>query len=932
MPKNQIIQPPVIQPRVISIEQLYSVFRQSPDPVLLLGAGASIKSGIPLGDEIVEKAVRWEYCRSRSLDYEDIRVKRSDWLAWLKEHTWYVSSSLADNYPLVTKHLLQPKHNRKQFFLSVLNPDIPPSAGYQRLAEFMFLRLVRTVLTTNFDRVLIDLCRARKRPRHVNVIETPSDHIKLSTDPDLPQLAYIHGSVDHYTDKNDIDEIQEMDKALANRLTPILRDHPLIIVGYRGAEPSIMQHLLTGFARLADNYRHGIYWCGYEYKGPTDLHPLVHELAGTIGTNFQVVPIQGFDELMEELWGLYQHRSANAVESPKLIMKTAADVAATFDMQAMSNVDLDEVEWASMRSRMVNYCREMEVRVPTDIGRDWVVDRLCQFDLAIRDRNSEIQLTAAGYLLFTAKPQERLPAARVELKFQGEEQIVEGSLWNQLEMILNAFAEFNRPFRLKGEISETVYPYPPLSLKEVVVNALVHRSYEIDQHVVIQVESNRIIFTSPGGLVADVVRQAGDTSLQEHIKRGSRGIKGYRNPVIADLFYSVGDMDKKGSGLSDVVRLVADNGGQVEFGPIEDNTAFQVTIYSRPEAVDTVTGTATRLVVPTKFAVNLLEVLEMPTQVWYGETIAKRVRDIWLRTDRQWLPSFIIEPPFLVSFSDMSDERNPLREHIDVDTIGEEGVAELFGDSDGKNRLVWLLNESIYKHLEYRGLIVDKKRKRAYYPRANIDDGRRLVTYQARLRRPTRTVTKPIVSQTTEKVRYWEHESFSFLLEQFENSWALQLVPGYVFTTNGIARLLDGDKVTKLSTKRASRDYNSQVHNDLVFWSWVVSGGEPSSFSLSHLPRTKAQPADSQLSVDQLEADRVAFELAMSLKAPKIVLKSTIPTITVNNLAAEPDEQLSENRIEGTESLEVEEELARIAEEQELVVEAPDEDDDDQGI
>jgi hypothetical protein len=71
-----------MEPRINTTEQLFSVFRGTPDPVQLLGAGASIKSGIPLGDEIVEKAVRWEYCRSRGLDPEDIRVKRSDWLDW----------------------------------------------------------------------------------------------------------------------------------------------------------------------------------------------------------------------------------------------------------------------------------------------------------------------------------------------------------------------------------------------------------------------------------------------------------------------------------------------------------------------------------------------------------------------------------------------------------------------------------------------------------------------------------------------------------------------------------------------------------------------------------------------------------------------------------------------------------------------------------
>jgi len=906
-----------MDPRINTVEQLFSVFKGTPDPILLLGAGASIKSGIPLGDEIVEKAVRWEYCRSQGLDYEDIRVRRSDWLNWLESHAWYLRSSLADNYPLVTKNLLQPKHNRKQFFLSILTPDVPASSGYERLAEFLFLRFVNTVLTTNFDRVLVDLCRARNRPRHINIIETPSDYTKLSTGPDAPQLAYLHGSVDHYTDKNDLDEIQEMDTALAERLTPMLRDHPLMVLGYRGAEPSIMNHLLMGHADQAENYRHGIYWCAHDYKEPKDLHPRVHQLADTIGTNFQIVVIQSFDELMEEFWSLYQRRSAEAVEVRSVVTHKSGTDAASFDMEPMIDAGLDAVEWPSVRTRIINYCREMKVRVPSETGRNWIIERLVQFDLAVHLLDEQVWLTTAGYLLFTPKPQDRLPAARVRLHFQGEDQTLEGNLWNQMELIINALAELNRPFILKGDVSETVYPYPPLALREIIINALVHRSYHIDQEVVIRIEPDRIQVNNPGGLVPEVMRQAAGTPLEEHIKRGRRGIKGYRNPVIADLFYSARDMEKKGSGLADVVRLVGDNGGQVEFGPIADNTSFQVTLYPRPEAVDETTGTATPLVVATKFAANLLEVMELPSRLWYAETQAKRIKQVWEHAHVPWMPPFILSPPLLVSFFDLADPRNPLRNHVNRATITDTDTDGFLHSNDGKNRLVWLLNESIYKHLEYRGLIVDKKRKRAYFPRSSANDGRRVITYQSRVRRPTRTVTKPIISRASGKVRYWEHESFSFLFEQFDESWALQIVPGYVFTINGVARLLEGEKVNRLSTQRASRDYNSQVHNDLVFWSWVLSGGEPGSFRLSCLPRIRTVVEDQEDATNQREAELEAQDLATRLTSPAIVIRSQIPTINVTNLAAEVDDNLSEGLTDKErEYLELEDELGAIAEEQ----------------
>jgi hypothetical protein len=484
-----------------------------------------------------------------------------------------------------------------------------------------------------------------------------------------------------------------------------------------------------------------------------------------------------------------------------------------------------------------------------------------------------------------------------------------------LERIINALAELNRPFTLKEEVSQTVYPYPPTALREIIVNALVHRTYRIEQDVVIRIEPDRIQVTNPGGLIEDVVRQAGGSTLEEHIKRGRRGIKGYRNPVIADLFYSAGDMEKKGSGLADVVRLVADNDGHVDFGPIAENTSFQVTIYARPEAVDATTGTATPLVVATKFAANLLELLDMPSRAWCAETRAKRVKDVWENASIGWLPPFIVTPPRLVTFFDLNDRNNPLRNQVDRATIMHGEIEEVF-EGDRRNHLVWLLNESVYRHLGYRGLIVDKKRRRAYFPRTSSEDGRRVITYQSRVRKPTRTVTKPIVSQASGKVRYWEHESFSFVLDQFDDTWALQIVPGYVFTLNGVAKLLEGDKVNKLSTKRASRDYNSQVHHDLVFWSWVISGGEPSSFQLVGLPRPRTLSGDAD--EDEIAAENEVQELAIQLTAPKILFRSQIPTINVTNLPAEAEEEATEEPTERErEYREIEEELAAIAEEQE---------------
>ena len=810
--------------RETSVGHLYSVLTRSggPDAILLLGAGASLKSGIPLSGELVERAAKWTYCRIFGRSTDDPTVRRSDWLPWLQGHKWYRSDvPPTDNYSTVIERLLQPRQERKEFMLRVINPNVPASEGYERLVELMAQHLVRTILTTNFDAVLPDLCSRRKRPHHVEIIKTPSDLIKFSTSPAYPQLIYLHGSIEHYSDKNLLEEVQRLDENLTEQIFPLLRDHPLVVIGYRGAEPSIMRHLLLEHATSANYYRQGIFWCTTRRSLSNGLHSLVNELSASVGGNFQVVPIDGFDELFDELWTLYQ-RQPRLNSPPPITLEGPAISAPTFDMELLTNSSLEELDWSRVQTNIIDFCRRMGMSVPSPVTRTWLVDRLYELDLA-RDQDGHPIPTKAGYLLFARNPLNRIRSAQVALHLGGEdERIFTGHLWSQLDQVIEALEEINRPFRLKGPVSEIVFPYPPLAIKELVVNALVHRSYIEPQRVVIEVESTYIRITNPGGLVDEIVRHVAQP-LQTEIEQGKRGIKGYRNPVIADLFYGAGAMDKAGSGLVDVQQWVNQNESKVIFGPQADNTKFEVVLFRRPEAVDAATGIATPLVVTARYMSNLLEVLTWPETVWHADTTARWPADVWEGKRDTVLPGFILADARLYTFADLRNSTNPFCSNIDPRDTRAMATADFMNSEEGERRFVRLLNQCLYRYLKTQGLIVDRKRQRAYFPRS--DAGPREITYQARLRRATRTVTKPIVSKTTERVRYWEHEAIRFGFDRYGDAWVLHLVPGYVFTVNGSTKLIEGTRVGSLATRRAARDYNQQVHNDLIFWQWVLSQG-----------------------------------------------------------------------------------------------------------
>ena len=831
-----------------TIGRLRSLFVRGPDPIFLLGAGASVKSGIPLAHDMVEKIAKWGYCLENGSDPEDPRLRRSDWYPWLKMQKWYrEDGEQADNYPDTVENILQPRQTRKDFFLEMLNTQVEPSSGYEHIAELMARKRVYTVLTTNFDTILLDVCNTNHRPHHVEIIQTSSDYTKLSTSPPYPQVIYLHGSVEHYTDKNTIDEINEqLDTALLSKLLPLLRDHPLVVIGYRGAEPSVMRHLLINHAGDASNYRHGIYWCSRDYKAEKsdNLTQLVQELAGEIQTNFQVVPIDGFDEVMNHLWRhiLQQpdsHQMQRTVVNEEL-------TSHPYDLRMLTNANLDDFEWQPMRVRLLQYCERTRIRVPTVRNDDWFTQLLCDQDLASRTEEGNTFPTVGGYLLFADTPQSHIQTAQVVVRLKGSpewfedvfdvsgeqvEQVIEGNLWVQLEEIYALLSSVNRSFLLKeGRHSKSVYPYPPDALREIVVNALVHRDYEKDEPIVIEIEETYIRVRNPGGLVEDVIEQIIGTPQEEikdafetEIKKGTRGIRGYRNPIVADLFYGAEEMEKAGSGLADVWQKSEKNKNEVNFGPIDDNAAFEITISRRPEVVDMITRTASSSDNFTRYASNLLEVVSIPDVVWHAGTEARQAKEVWGKTEANWLPPFMTYSEKIFTFDNLSTPTNPLYAVIDTNDIGKMTVEE-FTDAYGEQCFVWILNECFYRHLKAQGLWVDKDRMRAYFPRT--DEGPRRIKYQARLRIATRTVVKKIRN-------YWEHKSFRFRFERFGDVWTLVMLPGYVFTTDGKSDLLEGKVVNRLSTKREGRDYNNVAHNDLVFWTWVLSGGKHSTFMLN---------------------------------------------------------------------------------------------------
>lgn len=189
--------------------------------------------------------------------------------------------------------------------------------------------------------------------------------------------------------------------------------------------------------------------------------------------------------------------------------------------------------------------------------------------------------THAGILLFGTNPRFFLPGAYVQyLKLPGrsltdppvDQAEVSGDLLTVLrELEVRVKTLIQTALRPVSELREKLVPdYPEMALRELLMNAVMHRNYDSNSPIRFYAFSDHIEIQSPGGLYGEATRE-------NFPSRNS-----YRNPVIAEAMKALGFVNRFGYGVQRAQSLLASNGNppaEFEF----DEHAVLVRIYRRPE-------------------------------------------------------------------------------------------------------------------------------------------------------------------------------------------------------------------------------------------------------------------------------------------------------------------------------------------------------------
>lgn len=276
-------------PRLVDVEHVANALERAWDiapergrAVFLIGAGCSVSAGIPAAAGVARHAaIKLAYAYSRrktegrfEADTDNLsdaaeldRIGRAA-LEWLLDDGRVLGDlprTDADEPDWAAlylyffeNHLLSSNEQRDLISEVVALAGDRLNWAHACLGELVEQRFVHSVLTTNFDQlVLRGIIRAGRIPVVADALSTLN---RIVARPPVPQLVHLHGSMHTYSLRNSrraVRETKENEPAPAMMHQVLQACDVLVVVGYAGGEEGIMDMLLS-VARRMDGLV--VYW------------------------------------------------------------------------------------------------------------------------------------------------------------------------------------------------------------------------------------------------------------------------------------------------------------------------------------------------------------------------------------------------------------------------------------------------------------------------------------------------------------------------------------------------------------------------------------------------------------------------------------------------------------------------------------------------
>ena len=197
-------------------------------------------------------------------------------------------------------------------------------------------------------------------------------------------------------------------------------------------------------------------------------------------------------------------------------------------------------------------------------------------------------MTYGAILLFGKSTQCFIPQAVISVTEAGKRrEVYDGNLISQHQKLMEKLEseEINPLLKLKKRRSDDLQlAYPSRVLVELLVNLLVHRDYEIGKSASIDcIAGDRIVFSNPGGTLTPAMKKLLVVEEDGRIILSTRA-RYPRNVSLCDIFFGIRAMERAGTGLSDVTKLMSESSGTSEFFHSSAERAFTAVVRQAPSS------------------------------------------------------------------------------------------------------------------------------------------------------------------------------------------------------------------------------------------------------------------------------------------------------------------------------------------------------------
>ncbi len=316
--------------RIASVAQVADAIKLAIEPnrlgrvVFFIGAGCSVSAGVPGAPAIARRMTRHVAhslcgCTPEQSDEDCYRTLVAK--ARLNPPSEAPSTPLPEdkeiNWHNVYDQMFERHYASREATRELFSSLIDETGGainwaHLCLGELVAKNLVSTVITTNFDQlVLAGMVQAGVIPVVCDGVESLN---RIDSSPRHPQLIELHGSRHSYVLRNrpeDVDDVRKRSIAVG-AIQSLIRDaKAFIVIGYEGRERGVM-NLLIDAAKNFDDKK--LYWVLYS-NNPAHLSDNAAQFLATTRNGGLIVG-QDADAFFLELCSELQLGAPTAISDP----------------------------------------------------------------------------------------------------------------------------------------------------------------------------------------------------------------------------------------------------------------------------------------------------------------------------------------------------------------------------------------------------------------------------------------------------------------------------------------------------------------------------------------------------------------------------------------------------------------------------------------